>query len=146
MRIAVLDKKTLRVLQQTKAAFCATTQDIGQRNYLNYAMKIKYEGLWIRLKLGPYKLDKFIMVFEVVVVVNFISGLLNNIKNKENNSKPEKEHSDKTIYVKKCTLRKQLVNDLNWKELAKQANWKEFAKQEKSLLNKQTLFNVDIGA
>jgi len=35
----------------------------------------------------------------VVVVVNFIS----NINNKENNSKPEKGHSDKTIYVKTCT-------------------------------------------
>jgi len=32
----------------------------------------------------------------VVLVVNFISGLLNNINNKENNSKPEKGHSVKT--------------------------------------------------
>jgi len=32
----------------------------------------------------------------VVVVANFISGLLNNINNKENNHKPEKGHSDKT--------------------------------------------------
>jgi len=39
----------------------------------------------------------------VVVVVNFISGLLNNIDNKKNNTKPEKGHSDKTIYVKTCT-------------------------------------------
>jgi len=57
--------------------------------------------------------------FMVVVVV--ISGLLNNINNKENNSKPEKGHSDKTIennskpekghsdktiYVKTCTCKK----------------------------------------
>jgi len=45
------------------------------------------------------------------MVLNYIqlkmksSGLLNNIDNKENNSKPEKGHSDKTIYryVKTCT-------------------------------------------
>jgi len=35
----------------------------------------------------------------VVVVVNFIFGLLNNINNKENNSKQEKGHSNKTIIV-----------------------------------------------
>jgi len=35
----------------------------------------------------------------LVVVVNFISGLLNNTNNKENNSKSEKGRSDKTIYV-----------------------------------------------
>jgi len=34
-----------------------------------------------------------------VVVVNSISGLLNNINNKKNNSKPEKGHGDKTIFV-----------------------------------------------
>jgi len=33
-----------------------------------------------------------------------ISGLLNNINNKENNSKPEKGYSDKTIYDKTCTI------------------------------------------
>jgi len=32
-----------------------------------------------------------------LVVVNFISGLLNSTNNKENNSKPERGHSDKTI-------------------------------------------------
>jgi len=42
-------------------------------------------------------------VIVVVVVVNFISGLLNSINNKENNSKPDKGQSDKTIYVKTCT-------------------------------------------
>jgi len=38
-----------------------------------------------------------------VVVVNFIFSLFNNINNKENNSKPEKGHNEKTIYVKTCT-------------------------------------------
>jgi len=38
--------------------------------------------------------------------VNFISGLLNNINNKQHNSRPEKGHSDKTIYVETCTNKK----------------------------------------
>jgi len=42
----------------------------------------------------------------VVVVVNFISGLLNNINNKENNSKPEKGHSDKRYTLKHAQIRK----------------------------------------
>jgi len=40
----------------------------------------------------------------IVIVVNFISGLLNNINNKENNSKPENGHSSKTIFVETCTV------------------------------------------
>jgi len=41
-----------------------------------------------------------------VVVVNFISDLLKNINNKENNSKPEKGNSDKTTYIETCTDKK----------------------------------------
>jgi len=44
-----------------------------------------------------------VVVVVAVVIVNFISGLLNNINNKENNSKPEKGHCDKTICVETCT-------------------------------------------
>jgi len=40
----------------------------------------------------------------IIVVVNFISGLLNNINNKENRSKPEKGHSNKTYFVETCTV------------------------------------------
>jgi len=40
----------------------------------------------------------------IIVVVNFISGLLNNINNKENNSKPEKAHSNKTIIVENAHI------------------------------------------
>jgi len=36
---------------------------------------------------------------QIVVVVNFVSGMLSNISNKENYNKPEKGHNDKTIYV-----------------------------------------------
>jgi len=54
-----------------------------------------------------------IEISNIEVVVNFISGLLNNINNKENNSKPEKEHSDKMIYVETCTgWEKLLASDL----------------------------------
>jgi len=52
-------------------------------------------------------LDKhspLISVVAVAVVANFISGLLNNINDKENNSKPENGHSNKTIFVETCTL------------------------------------------
>jgi len=49
-------------------------------------------------------LSEVLLVARLVVVVgpalSFISGFLNNIKHKENNSKPLKGHSDKTIYVK----------------------------------------------
>jgi len=45
-----------------------------------------------------------------LVVVYFISGLLNNINNKENNSKPEKGHSDKTTF--KHAQIKLLASDL----------------------------------
>jgi len=44
--------------------------------------------------------------------------MLNNINNKENNSKPEKGHGDKILFVETCTLhtlhrlRKQLANAL----------------------------------
>jgi len=50
------------------------------------------------------KLWLFKLIIVVVVVVNFISGLLNSINNKENNSKPEKGHSDKMIFIETCTL------------------------------------------
>jgi len=59
------------------------------------------------LNRSEIKSSKFITRNKIVVVViNFISGLLNNTNNKENNSKPEKEHSDKTIYVETCTNKK----------------------------------------
>jgi len=50
------------------------------------------------VKLGLFKL------LIVVVVVNFISCLLNNINNKENNSKPENGHSNKTIIVENAHI------------------------------------------
>jgi len=40
----------------------------------------------------------------IVVVVNFISGLLNNINKKENNTKPEKGHSNKTTIVENAHI------------------------------------------
>jgi len=52
------------------------------------------------LKLRDFaKLWLFKLIIVGVVVVNFISGLLNNINNKENNSKPQKGRSNKTIFV-----------------------------------------------
>jgi len=48
-------------------------------------------------------LFKLIIVVIVEGVVNFIFDLLNNINNKENNSKPEKGHGDKTKVVETCT-------------------------------------------
>jgi len=56
------------------------------------------------LKLRDFaKLWLFKLII-VVVVINFISGLLNNINNKENNSKPEKAHSKKTIIVENAHI------------------------------------------
>jgi len=61
------------------------------------------------------------MLFLIVVKVNFIFGLLNNINNllnksllnninnKEKNSKQEKGHSDKTIYVETWHRQRKLL-------------------------------------
>jgi len=50
------------------------------------------------------KLWLFKLIIVVFVVVNFISGLLNNINKKENNSKPEKGHRNKPIIVENAHI------------------------------------------
>jgi len=85
--------------------FSLYTFDLRNLNYascvhsdhVRAVLDVDYSPTGKEFVSGSY--DRLVVV---IVVVNFISGLLNNIHNKENNSKPEKGHSDKTIYVKTC--------------------------------------------
>jgi len=97
--------------------FCCRCTTTGRRlmsDFLVAATPSLHRNKWSFSHMSRFlrhSTDKIVRVYVFDAsgsrtVSNNKAGLLNNINNKENNSKPEKGHSDKTIYVKKCRRKK----------------------------------------